>query len=188
MDNAQRQLVRRIQSGDSRAEHELFEKYRKAVLWKVTRSVESDNENIKDLVSEIWLALLESLRRETFDPNKRQSLDAYVWGVTNNKIHDWFKKSKLEKKVFNPVSLTEDLAKYTEEYLFEHKEIAQQLRTMLRALPHKYKVVLDLRYFKELSIGEISERLGLPRGRVSERIHYALKLMRKAYKKNFVNI
>jgi RNA polymerase sigma factor (sigma-70 family) len=53
----------------------------------------------------------------------------------------------------------------------------------LQALEFKYKEALELRYFKELSVPEISAQLGIPPRRVSERIHYALKLLRQAYQK-----
>ena len=74
------------------------------------------------------------------------------------------------------------VAKFTEEYLFENEEL-KNLRDLLKGLPSKYKEVLDLRFFAELSVQEISDRIGLPPRRVSERINYALKLARKAIKK-----
>ena len=40
-----------------------------------------------------------------------------------------------------------------------------------------------MRYFQELSIQEISQITGLAPKRISERIHYALKLMKSECKK-----
>jgi DNA-directed RNA polymerase specialized sigma24 family protein len=49
-------------------------------------------------------------------------------------------------------------------------------------LDSPYREALELRYLQEFSIQEMSEKLGIPPRRVSERIHYALKLLRKAWK------
>ncbi|MCB0266025.1 MAG: hypothetical protein KDH98_22980 [Calditrichaeota bacterium] len=50
-------------------------------------------------------------------------------------------------------------------------------------LDDKYRKILDMRYFQELSIQEISQITGLAPKRISERIHYALKLMKSECKK-----
>jgi DNA-directed RNA polymerase specialized sigma24 family protein len=39
--------------------------------------------------------------------------------------------------------------------------------------------VLVLRFYEELKIGEIAERLGLSKGTVKSRLHYALAEMQK---------
>jgi RNA polymerase sigma-70 factor (ECF subfamily) len=176
-------LVRRIQSGDATAESELFKKYKDPILWKICRHIKTDSENIKDLAGEIYLAILEGLRKPSFQPEKWETLEAYVWGVTNNKIRDWFKKEKRENKIFTDDPPSEEVAAASAEYLLENEELAALLRTCLKALKPKYKEALELRYFKELSMPEISALLGLPPRRVSERIHYALKRLRKAYQK-----
>jgi RNA polymerase sigma-70 factor (ECF subfamily) len=179
----QLRLAQRTQAGDASAERELFRRYKDPILWKICRQVKTDSENIKDLASEIYLALLEGLRKESFRPEKWEILEAYVWGVTNNKIRDWFKKEKRENKIFSDDPPSEEIAAASEEYLLENEELGKLLRTCLQALEFKYKEALELRYFKELSVPEISAQLGIPPRRVSERIHYALKLLRQAYQK-----
>lgn len=176
-------LVQRIQSGDSSAEEELFFKYKDPVLWKVRKHIQTDKEELKDLVSDIYLAILEGLRKECFQPEKWESLDHFIWGVTNNKIKDWLKKVNRQRRTFDPDPPSENIAKLTEEYLLENQELQNTLRMLLKALPAKYQSVLILYYFDELSIEEISEQINLPARRVSERIHYAKELIRKSYNK-----
>ena len=184
-DAEQLRLVKRIQSGDAIAEKELFLRYKDPIHWKVFRRIDTDVENIKDVVGEIHLAILQGLRKESFQPERWESLDAYVWGVANHKINDWFKKQKVERRIIVGDHPSDDIATSTEEYLLENQELANLLRTLIKSLPSKYKEALDLRYFQELSIQEISAQLGLPPRRVSERIHYALKLLREAFHKKF---
>lgn len=183
-DERQLRLVQRIQSGEAAAENELFHRYKDPILWKICRHVKTDSENIKDLAGEIYLAILEGLRKQSFQPEKWETLEAYIWGVANNKIRDWFKKEKRESKIFADDPPSDEIAAASEEYWLENEELGRLLTTCLKALEPKYKEALDLRYFKELSVPEISAQLGIPPRRVSERIHYALKLLRKAYQKN----
>ncbi|MCG8605961.1 sigma-70 family RNA polymerase sigma factor [bacterium] len=178
----ERDLVQRIQSGDTSAETELFAKYKDAILWKVCRHIKSDSEDIKDVVSEVYLAVLQGLRDPNFRPAKWASLDAYVWGVTNNKVRDWYGKRKKEMAIFSPNTLSVELVSYTDEYFLEKRELEKALRNLLNKLDSPYREALELRYLREFSIQEMSKKLGIPPRRVSERIHYALKLLRKAWR------
>ncbi len=126
--------MQRTRSGDSTAENELFQKYKDPILWKICRRLQTDRENIKDLAGEIYVAILEGLRNASFQPDKWESLEAYIWGVTNNKIRDWLKSAKI--KFLSTIHLP--IQKSVLSSAFRH---------------------------------------------VSERIHYALKLLRKAYPK-----
>src|SRR5262245_50293619 len=97
MNDQQLNLVQGIQSG---AAQELFLRFQKPIFWKISRAIQSDAANLEDVAGEVYLALLECMRKENFQPGGWQSLEALVWGVTNNKIRDWFKKQKRERWVF----------------------------------------------------------------------------------------
>lgn len=182
-DEYQQRLVERIRSKDRAAETELFVRYQKPLHWKICRHIKADAEHIKDVAGEIYLAILQGLSDPKFDAERWESLDAYIWGVTKNKIRDWFKRANRERVHLNPGPPPAELTKFTEEYVFENEELKKHLRALLKRLPPKYKEVLDLKFFEELSVQEISDRIGLAPRRVSERINYALKLARKAIKK-----
>jgi len=179
----QLKLVKRIQAGDPLAENELFKQYKALILWKISRTIKSDPENLKDLACEVYITILEGLRKETFEPGNWESLDQFVLGVTRNKIRDWFKKDKRERRMFTSNPISSEVAAAVETYLLEEQELRRLLRNFLEKLEPKYREVLELRYFQELSVQEISHKLGIPPRRVSERIHYALKLIRKECRK-----
>ena len=42
------------------------------------------------------------------------------------------------------------------------------------------RIAIVLRYWRDLSVDDIAERLGVPAGTVKSRLHYALKVMREA--------
>lgn len=182
-DERQLRLVQRIQGGETAAENELFHCYKNPILWKICRSIKTDPENVKDVAGEIYVAILEGLRKQSFQPDKWETLEAYIWGVTNNKIRDWFKTGKRENRIFVGDPPSEEITAASEEYLLENEELGKLLKACLKTLKPRFKEALELRYFKELSVPEISAQLDIPPRRVSERIHYALKLLRKAYQK-----
>src|SRR5262245_16010012 len=179
MNDQQLSLVQRIQSGDASAARQLFLRYQKPIFWKISRVIQSDAANLEDVAGEVYLALIEYLRKESFQAENWQTLDAFVWGVTNNKIRDWFKRQKRDRRVFEEGPIRAQVAAAAEDYRLESEEITRMLRAGMNRLKPQYKEVLDLRYFKELTVSEIGAQLDLPPRRVSERIHYALKLLRR---------
>ena len=60
----------------------------------------------------------------------------------------------------------------------ENKEKSELLAKAIERLKPKYKEVLYLYYYKELSREEVANRLGIQPNRVSERVNYAQKLLR----------
>ena len=172
-----KKLVERIQSGETEAETELLQKYGAPIIRKVSFDLGTGNADWRDVAADVQLALLISLRQGRFDVNRETSLGSYVYGITVNKIRDYFKAKK--KRPFTAESLPAGIVSVTEAYDIEKKEVQAQLKNLLGKLKLKYQEVLYLRYYEELSISEISQRIHLPPRRVSERIHYAVKLLRK---------
>jgi RNA polymerase sigma-70 factor, ECF subfamily len=54
-----------------------------------------------------------------------------------------------------------------------------QMRGALALLSPDHRVVVALRYYRDLPIAEIAARLGVPEGTVSSRLHYALGHLRQ---------
>jgi RNA polymerase sigma-70 factor (ECF subfamily) len=53
----------------------------------------------------------------------------------------------------------------------------------IRKLKPKYREVLYLYYYKELSREEVAQKLGITTRRVSERVNYSQKLLKKLIQK-----
>ena len=54
----------------------------------------------------------------------------------------------------------------------------QQIRTALSRLPEPYREVITLRYFGDLSLGEIGAVTGRPVGTVKAQVHRGLQRLR----------
>jgi RNA polymerase sigma-70 factor (ECF subfamily) len=62
-------------------------------------------------------------------------------------------------------------------------ERAARIAEAVKGLKPKFREVLYLYYYKELPREEVAKRLGIPPRRVSERVNYALKLIKKDLKR-----
>ncbi len=172
-------LVRRIMDGDRRAEAEIYRRYAdvlRAIIRK--RLGAAPPEDIDDIMSEVQLAMLQSLREGRFDSSKGQSLGSYLYGIARFKIMDYLRRRNSHEGRISDLPPSQEPS-VAEDRSMEREERAEMLREAMEKLKPKYREVLYLRYFKELSITEISEELSLPHRRVSERIHYAVKLLRE---------
>ncbi len=174
-------LIERIKAGDTSAESTLFLKYHELIFWKIKKRIKAEEEFQRDVASDIIIAILEGIRNKNFQPQKWPNLDAYVWGVTNNKITDALKDVIRERKIFVEQLPYEAMVAETHElFTLEQDELRKNLNALLDNLEPQYRELLVLRYIKELSVGEISKIVNLPPRRVSERIHYALKRLKMA--------
>ncbi|MEP0861674.1 MAG: sigma-70 family RNA polymerase sigma factor [Ignavibacterium sp.] len=178
-------LTDKIIAGDSEAENHLFLLFKERIEFLVRArlrgKVSSDDQ--KDVISEARQAILLSLRKGGFDPSKGKPLEAYIAGIVSNVVAMHFRN--LSKK--NPA---EDLDKYHSLKEFNNplseildNEKKKKLNEALNRLDEKYRNVLLMRVYDELSIEEISNHLGIEKRRVSERINYAFKLLLKELKK-----
>jgi RNA polymerase sigma-70 factor (ECF subfamily) len=180
METDERQLLERIYRGDPQAESELVRQFDYVIRRKIESCIQADKDRIHDILAEVHLAIIQSIRQKKFRMENGCSLGAYIYGITRNKISDFYKERKRHQ---NTEIVPQYLMDTIRDLELERKELAFVLRKELEKLQPKYKKILYLRYFKELSITEICEQLDLSPRRVSERIHYAVKLLRKNSKK-----
>ena len=66
------------------------------------------------------------------------------------------------------------------ELAFEGVERRQELETLVATLPPRYRKVVSLYYFEDLSHQEIAEMLGQPVGTIKALVHRGIRLLRKS--------
>jgi len=170
------ELINNIRAGNLIAEKELIARFGLRISRKVRFALGASNTDWQDVVHEVQLALLGSLRQGRFNVEKGVPLGSYVYGITMNKLRDYF-KTKKKQETLTTDALTEIAD--DEDFNLENQETRKILIRMMTRLKIKYKEVLYLRYYEDLSVSQISQKINLPPRRVSERIHYAVQLLRK---------
>ncbi|MGH1363879.1 MAG: RNA polymerase sigma factor [Calditrichia bacterium] len=173
------ELISRIQSGDMRAEDELFEAFQvvERVQMMINTRIHATVEDKNDLIGEVLQALLIGLRNGRFQPN-RGPFGSYLWGISRNKIRDYLRRRK--NRQFSTI-LEEPIGKMkTDANLFQVEQ-DNTIQRKINRLEDKYRQVILMKYFEELPVKEIAVRLNLIPKQVYNRLNYSIKLLRNAY-------
>lgn len=155
---------------------EIITRYRPVISFKVRKSLGYWTPDWEDVVNEIILNIVEKLKKGEFRGDS--SIGTFIYTITSRRIVDFIRnKTKVLKHAPEPVL---DASPQEE---VENRERAEFLAQAIEKLKPKYKEVLYLYYYKELPREEVARRLSIPPSRVSERINYAQKLLKKIIKK-----
>jgi len=154
---------------------EVLNRYRPVVSFRVRKAIGFHTPEWEDVVNEIMLNVVQKIRKGEF--RGESSIGTFIYTITSRRIVDFIrKKSKVLKHAPEPNP-------YPSPYEHvESQERAEWIARSIAQLKPKYKEVLYLYYFQELSREEVAKKLGITPRRVSERVNYAQKLLRKVMK------
>jgi RNA polymerase sigma-70 factor (ECF subfamily) len=152
--------------------NEVVVKYRPVVSFKVRKSLGAHTPDWEDVVNEVITQVIEKVKKGEFRGDS--SIGTYIYTITSRRIIDHIRqKTKVLRSVPEPVPLPDPCANA------ETRERAQMLAQAIQQLKPKFKEVLNLYYYQELTRDQVAERLGISPRRVSERLNYAQRLLRK---------
>lgn len=152
---------------------EIITKYRPVITFKVKKSLGSGTPDWEDVVNEILLNVVEKLKKGDFRGDS--SVGTFIYTITTRRIIDFIRrKSKVLRYAPEADPFPSPFS------VVESRERADTLAEALSRLKPKYKKVLYLYYFQQMGRKEVAARLGIPPRRVSERVNYAQKLLKKA--------
>ncbi|TFD94375.1 sigma-70 family RNA polymerase sigma factor [Jeotgalibacillus sp. R-1-5s-1] len=127
----------------------------------------------EDMVQEVFITYYQ--KSSQFE--NRSSLKTYLAKITVNKCHDHLRSWKNKRSMLS-VSMKHLLsADKSPEESFEHRETENELALCVLALPVKYREVIILYYYQELSITEMSGVLSCSDNTVKTRLRRAKKIL-----------
>ena len=133
---------------------EIIAKYRPIVSFRVKRSLGSHTPDWEDVVNEIMINAIEKIKSGDFRGDS--SIGTFIYTITSRRIIDYIrKKSKSLKYAPEPNPYPQP-----HEHV-ENKERAEMIAKYLERLKPKYKEILYLYYYKELSREEVASKLGI---------------------------
>lgn len=185
-------VLRATKDKDQQAFSDLMDKYKDPIYYMLLKMV-NNNDDAEDLTLEAFGKAFNRLNQYT--PNF--AFSTWLFKIATNNCIDFLRKKKKNvMSVDNRVSNNDG-----EEYMFEIKsdgmtpeQIAmneqkiQLMRQYVKKLKPRYEILVEMRYFKEMSYEEISIELNLPLGTVKAQLFRAREFLYNIMKHSFETI
>ncbi|MBQ0020124.1 MAG: sigma-70 family RNA polymerase sigma factor [Bacteroidales bacterium] len=157
----------------NREDFEILYKTRYRQMYRVAYLILQDEEDARDVVSQVFAQLLQ--RQSRFED---EDLTAYLLASTRNRSLNTLRDRRPH------VALTTDMAGGIPEQAEEHDELTAELRRLIREeLSPQDQRILALRYDEELSYAETAEMLGISTAAVNKHVTRSFAKLRKLLKK-----
>ncbi|MDA7579837.1 MAG: sigma-70 family RNA polymerase sigma factor [Crocinitomicaceae bacterium] len=178
-DKAQKdlELVDKAVAGDQLAYAQLMERYRESIYFMMLKMVKN-TDDADDLTIEAFGKAFNRLQQ--YSPNF--AFSTWLFKIASNNCIDFIRKKRIKVTSMDSGIKTNDGetvfidsksdTRDPEESL-EHKQKVQHMRDVVSKLKPRYRILVEKRYFEELSYEEISEELNLPLGTVKAQLFRA---------------
>lgn len=173
-------LIDQAKRGDEAAFTELYNKYRnliRYIIWDLVK----DSDLTEDLLSITFTKAFEKIQMYT----NPISFQAWLKTIAVNTVIDWIrinkKKQILEDSLNaddNTIQLEGDTTPESELIM---SESISNLKVALSKLRAKYRKLLELRYFENMSYEELSAELDIPIGTIKSDLNKAKKRLKTFY-------
>lgn len=179
-------LVLRANQGDQLAYAELMERYRDSIFHMINKMVFS-SDDAEDLTIEAFGKAFQRLDQYT----PAFAFSTWLFKLASNHTIDFIRKKKL-----NALSLDRGFQNEDGESIEIHvkddeldpmealqkKERIARMREVVGALKPRYRRLVELRYFEELSYEEIAQELDLPLGTIKAQLFRARDILAEVMK------
>ncbi len=166
-------LVEMVLGGDGHAFEHLFDRYASSLRRIYLQRMGGNAGDTDDLIQDIFIKAYVNLHSY----NKVYTFGQWIYTIARNTFIDYVRKRRDDlsiddgscgELVRQPASTMPD----PEEKILRGERRAQ-LEVVLERLSPKYRNLIELRFYKDLSYEEISDELKVPLGTVKTRIHRA---------------
>ncbi|MBQ8992685.1 MAG: sigma-70 family RNA polymerase sigma factor [Turicibacter sp.] len=151
----------------------LIEQYGQEV-YKIAYFYMKETQLAEDVFQEVFYKVIKNYHKF----NHQSSEKTWLIRITINTCKDMLRTSWIKRvKTFGVWQDSEH--EYEKPYDIEKKETNKELYELIQQLPQKYKEILLLFYYKDLTYEEISEILQIPEGTVRSRLSRAREKLKK---------
>ncbi len=174
------------EKGDQRAYADLMRFYREPIYMMLLRMTHNPTE-ADDLTIETFGKAFCQLHSYT----PTNTFATWLFAIASNSGIDYIRRRRLEMVSLNSMSVGNDNEGYEfpipppdatpEEQLIDTQR-SQLLREVVRQLKPRYRTIVEMRYFEEMSYEEIAEKLKLPMGTVKIQLRRARMLLAEILK------
>ncbi|GJM33111.1 MAG: RNA polymerase sigma factor [Saprospiraceae bacterium] len=179
--HADYELVKKAVKGDQRAYASLMNRYQASIFHLMLKMV-NDREDANDLTIEAFGKAF--LKLPSYVP--RYAFSTWLFKIAINNCIDYVRKKRmLTYSIDDPIepdseqdyrsSLRAKVLNPEEEVI--RKQRVKLMRRVLTKLSNKYRLMIELRFFEELSYEEISNELNIPLGTVKAQLFRAKEML-----------
>ncbi len=173
------QLVLKAREGNQKAYADLMQRYKDSIYFMSLKMV-NNREDAMDITVETFAKAFEKL--DKYQPD--YAFSTWLFRVATNNCIDFLRKKKLNTVSINQINDEEDerplqikADTLNPEESSIKKQQSEELKVLIESLPPRYRNLLTLRYFDELSYEEIAQQLDLPLGTVKAQLFRAKYLL-----------
>ncbi len=175
-------LVALAQEGDQQAFGKLMSRYKESIYFMVLKMVHN-RDDADDLTIEAFSKAFNNLKNYSAD----YAFSTWLFKIATNNCIDFIRKKRLQttsldQSAFSneegdaPTISVKDTNLDPEEGMIKEQRAAR-IRQVIEKLSPKYRQLIELRYFEELSYEEIAEKLDIPLGTVKAQLFRAKDML-----------
>jgi RNA polymerase sigma factor (sigma-70 family) len=169
------ELVKRaVDKHDQAAYAELLDRYRESVYFLLMKMV-NNKDDAEDLTIEAFGKAFKNI--EQYTPNF--AFSTWLFRIATNNCIDFIRKKRMVTlsldRTFTSgdgdemtMDVRADIADPEESMIRKQKNVL--MRSLVEKLKPRYRILIEMRYFQELSYEEIAEKLDLPLGTVKAQL------------------
>lgn len=176
------QLVRKaIDKADQKAYAELMSRYKDSIYFMLLKMV-NNRDDADDLTIEAFGKAFKNIKQYTPD----YAFSTWLFKIATNNCIDFIRKKKKQTLSIDKGIETDDGGELLidiksdrldpEENMMKKQKVLM-MRDVVEKLKPRYKNLVELRYFQELSYEEIAEQLNLPLGTVKAQLFRAREFL-----------
>ena len=124
----------------------------------------------EDLASEVFLYAYKHY--DEYDP-KKSSVNTWLYLIVNSRLKNHYRDAKAYVDIESVIGVLEDESVNLEKCIYL-EEVGLQVRKAIGELPERQAQIVKMRYFDQLSCGEIAEKLKMTPGNVRVQLSRAL--------------
>ena len=167
------ELLSRLKAGDKLAFARLYELYSRPLYLNLLKLLKTE-QVAEEILQSIFFIVWE--KRETITIN--HSIKGYLFRIAENKVHDFFRKLKRDRKLYDHI-LEISCGEYEDmEIKILHSEETALLNKAIENLPPQRKEVFNLCKLEGKSYLEVSRQLGISASTINDHIVKATRAVR----------
>jgi len=186
------ELVEKAVKGDQKSFAELMGRYRDAIYFMLLKMV-NNKSDAEDLTIEAFGKAFKNIHQ--YSPN--YAFSTWLFKIASNNCIDFLRKKRTnvisidggiseDKENDTPIHLKDETPDPEEHLIKQQKAVL--MRTVVKKLKPRYRILIELRYFREFSYEEIAVELDLPLGTVKAQLFRARELLFNTLKNSDVKL